>query len=276
MTDRLKGKVAIVTGGGVGIGAAITKAYVEEGAKVLITGRREQVLKDFAATFPEGTVAVCPGDISVEENAKAMVDAAVEFGGRLDILVNNAAIDPPGTIVDIPVDTWMSVINTNIHGTFFMSRFAIPEMIKNGKGSIVNISSLAGVRNIPAMPAYSTTKSGMIGMSNAIALDYGPMGIRSNTICPGATNTAMMQNAMSALAEAQGTDAQGAIKLLTRFCPIPRACEPDEIAVAAVFVGSDESSYMTGATLMLDGGASIVDPCGSSTASLGTKWGGAE
>jgi NAD(P)-dependent dehydrogenase (short-subunit alcohol dehydrogenase family) len=275
MSDRLKGKVALITGGGVGIGAAIAKKFIAEGAKVLITGRRKQKLEEFAATLPKESIGVYAGDITKEADAKAMVDAAVAFGGKLNVLVNNAGIDPPGTVTDIPVQQWMDIINTNIHGTFFMCRYAIPHMIQAKGGSIINISSLAGLRCIPAMPAYTTSKAGMIGLSNAIALDYGPQGIRSNVICPGATATDMLKTAMGALAESQKTDIYGALGILTRFCPIPRASEPDEIAPAAVYLASDESAYMTGAQLVLDGGACVVDPCGASTSSLGTKWGGA-
>ena len=273
MGNRLEGKVALITGGGAGIGAEITKAYVEEGAKVIITGRRQNVLEEFAAGF-DGKVGTFAGDISKPEDAEAMVKAAIDFGGKIDVLVNNAGIDPPGTVVDIPLEQWKQILDININGTFYMCRFAIPYMIENGGGSIVNVSSLAGVRNIPAMPAYSTSKSGMIGLSNAIALDYGPKGIRSNCVCPGATRTDMLETAMGALAEDQGTDVAGALNLLTRFLPIPRPAEPKEIAAAALYLGSDESSYATGTVMMVDGGACVVDPCGASTAALGKAWGG--
>jgi NAD(P)-dependent dehydrogenase (short-subunit alcohol dehydrogenase family) len=275
MSGRLNGKAALITGGGVGIGASIAKAFVNEGAKVVVTGRRREKLEEFAATMPAGTVGICAGDIKKEADAKAMVNAAVAFMGKLDVLVNNAGIDPPGTVTDIPVERWMDIIDTNIHGTFFMCRYSIPEMLKAGGGSIISISSLAGLRCIPAMPAYTTSKAGMNGMMNAIALDYGPRGIRAHTICPGATATDMLKNAMKALADAQKTDVYGALGILTRFSPIPRAAEPDEIAPAAVYLASDESSFMTGAQIVLDGGACVVDPCGASTSSLGTKWGGA-
>jgi NAD(P)-dependent dehydrogenase (short-subunit alcohol dehydrogenase family) len=275
MSGRLEGKVALITGGGVGIGASIAKAFVDEGAKVVITGRRKEKLESFADTLPKGTVSVYAGDVTKIEDTKAMVDAAVAFGGKLNVLVNNAGIDPPGTVTEIPLEQWKQIIDTNIHGTFFMCRHAIPEMLKAGGGSIINVSSLAGLRAIPAMPAYTTSKAGMIGLTNAIALDYGPQGIRSNVICPGATATEMLRTAMSALAESQGTDVDGALKILTRFSPLPRAAEPDEIAPAAVYLASDESSFMTGAQIVLDGGACVVDPCGAATSSLGTKWGGA-
>jgi NAD(P)-dependent dehydrogenase (short-subunit alcohol dehydrogenase family) len=202
-----------------------------------------------------------------------MVETAVGEFGKLNILVNNAGIDPAGTVTEIPVEQWLAIINTNINGTFYMTRFAIPRLLEQGGGSIINISSLAGVRAIPAMPAYSTSKAGLIGFTNAVALDYGPQGIRANIISPGATATDMMKNQIQGLANSQGTDVSGALGLLTRFNPIKRACEPAEIAPLAVFLASDEAAYVTGQNFLIDGGASVVDPCGSATASLGKAWG---
>jgi len=273
MAGRLDGKVAIVTGGGVGIGAAIAKAFIDEGAKVLITGRRKEKLEEFAAQLPANNIAYYAGDVTIIEDAEAMVNTAVEKFGKLNVLVNNAAIDPAGTVVDIPVQQWHDIITTNLTGPFYMARFSIPKMIEQGGGSIINISSLAGVRAIPAMPAYSTTKAGLQGFTNAVALDYGPQGIRVNMISPGATATDMLKNQMTGLAKAQNTDVYGALGLLTRFNPIKGCAEPDEIAPAAVFLASDESKYITGQNLLIDGGATIVDPCGASISSLGKAWG---
>jgi NAD(P)-dependent dehydrogenase (short-subunit alcohol dehydrogenase family) len=271
MADRLKGKVALVTGGGQGIGAAIAKLYISEGAKVVITGRRAEVLEAFATAQPEGSVSYVRGDITVVDDAKKMVEETVKFGGgKIDILVNNAGIDPSGFAHEIPLETWSAVIDTNINGSYYMIRFALPYMIKQEGGSIINISSLAGIRNIPAMTAYSTTKAGLIGMSNSIALDYGKYGIRSNVICPGATRTEMLENSMGGV----GGDAAESLKILTRFLPIARPSEPTEVAWSAVFLASDESSYVTGQTLAVDGGASTVDPCGVATVDFGkSSWG---
>ena len=240
MGGRLDKKVALITGGGVGIGAAIAKAFAREGARGVVTGRRRERLEAFAATLPEGSCAVHSGDIKNPAEAEAMVEAAIKAFGRLDILVNNAGIDPPGTVTEIAIEQWRAVIDTNLNGAFYMTRFAIPRMIEQGGGSVINVSSLAGVRAIPAMPAYSASKAGLIGFTNAVALDYGAQGIRANIISPGATATDMLKNQMRGLADAQGTDIYGALGLLTRFCPAKRACEPDEIAPLAVFLASDE------------------------------------
>ena len=273
MAGRLDGKVAIVTGGGVGIGAAIAKAFIDEGAKVLITGRRKEKLEEFAAQLPADSIAYYAGDVTKIEDAEAMVNTAVEVFGKLNVLVNNAAIDPAGTVVDIPVQQWHDIITTNLTGPFYMARFSIPKMIEDGGGSIINVSSLAGVRAIPAMPAYSTTKAGLQGFTNAVALDYGPKGIRVNMLSPGATATDMLKNQMTGLAKAQNTDVYGALGLLTRFNPIKGCAEPEEIAPTAVFLASDESKFITGQNILIDGGATIVDPCGASISSLGKAWG---
>jgi meso-butanediol dehydrogenase/(S,S)-butanediol dehydrogenase/diacetyl reductase len=273
MGGRLDEKVALITGGGSGIGAAIAKAFVSEGARVVVTGRRKEKLEAFAATLPAGRCALCDGDIKNPADAEAMVEAAVKAFGKLNILVNNAGIDPSGTITEMAIDQWQAVIDINLNGTFYMTRFAVPKLIEQGGGSVINVSSLAGVRAIPAMPAYSTAKAGLIGFTNAVALDYGAQGIRINLISPGATATDMLKNQMRGLAEAQGTDIYGAFGLLTRFNPIKRACEPDEIAPLAVFLASDESAYITGQNILIDGGAALVDPCGAATASLGKAWG---
>ena len=273
MSGRLEGKVAVITGGGIGIGASISKGYISEGAKVLISGRRKNVLEDFAAAQPSGSVAIFQGDITKVEDCEAMVDAAVKEFGKLDILVNNAAIDPAGNVVDIPLQQWRDIIDTNLHGSFYMTRFAIPKIIEQGGGSVIFLASLAGVRAIPGMPAYSASKSALIGLTNACTLDFSPKGVRFNIISPGATATDMLKNQMKGLAEAQNTDVYGALGILTRFLPISRACEPDEIAPLAVFLASDESKYITGQNFLIDGGATVVDPNGASISSLGSIWG---
>ena len=273
MAGRLEGKVALVTGGGGGIGAAITKAFIAEGAKVLVTGRRREKLEEFAAQIPADSIGCHAGDIRKIEDAEAMVGAAIAKFGKLDILVNNAGIDPAGTVTDMPVQQWHDIIDTNLTGMFYMTRFAIPKMLEQGGGSIINIASLAGVRAIPAMPAYSTAKAGIQGFTNAVALDYGDKGIRINIISPGATATDMLKKQMQGVAKARNTDIYGALGFLTRFNPIKRAAEPDEIAPAAVFFASDESRYITGQNLLVDGGATVVDPCGAAVSTLGKAWG---
>lgn len=273
MQGQLEGKVALITGGGSGIGAAIARRFVAEGAKIVITGRRKEALAETVASLPEGSVLPFAGDVTKVEDAMAMVEATVKFGGKIDILVNNAAIDPAGTIVDVPLEQWERVIETNLYGPFYTMRAAIPHMMDAGGGAIVNVASLAALRRIPAMPAYSASKSGLIGLSQAAALDYGKFDIRCNVVCPGGTRTSMLENSMGALAASLDTDVDGALSFMTRFNPIPRAATPEEITGAVVFLASDDSRMITGAVLPVDAGACVVDPNGAAVASGGTNWG---
>ncbi len=271
---KLKGKVALITGGGTGLGTDFARRFVTEGAKVCITGRRKELLDKTAASLPKGSIITFPGDVSKVEDAKKMVDATIKFGGRLDILVNNAGIDPPGSVVEIPVEQWQKIIDINLTGPFLLMKAAIPHMIKNGGGSIINISSLAALRCIPAMPAYVASKAGLIGLTQQAALDYGPSKIRCNVVCPGPIRTEMLEHAMTPLSQSLKTDITGALNWLTKFTPLKRPASAEEVSGIVVYLASDDSSFMTGVVLPVDGGACIVDPNGSAVASAGMGWGG--
>ena len=271
MDAHLKGKVALITGGGSGIGAAIAKRFVAEGAKIVITGRRVEALAETVAACPEGTVLPFAADVRNPDDAKAMVEATIKFGGKIDILVNNAGIDPPGNVVEIPLEQWSAIIETNLYGPFYTMRHAIPYMIDAGGGSIVNIGSLAGLMRIPAMPAYCASKSGLIGLSQTVALDYGKYNIRCNVVAPGATRTAMLEGAMKGLADSLGTDVTGALDYMTRFNPIPHPATPEQITGAVVFYASDDSAMITGTVLPVDSGSTVVDPNGAALSGRG--WG---
>ena len=270
---RLKGKVALITGGGAGIGAAIAERFVAEGAKVCITGRRQHVLDEVACSLPDGAVVTCQGDVAEFEDARRMVDAALSFSGRLDVLVNNAAIDPAGTVVDIDPELWRRVMETNITGPFLMMKAAIPHMIEGGGGSIINIASLAGVRCLPGMPAYCTSKAGLIMLTQQAALDYGPYKIRCNVVCPGATRTEMIEHSLGPAAQAFGTDLDGIFARLSSKVPLRRVAAPAEMGGVCTFLAEDDSAFMTGAVLLLDGGAAIVDVAGTALSDSGMTWG---
>ena len=271
MNGHLNGKSALITGGGSGIGAAIAKRFVAEGAKIVITGRRAEALAETVAALPEGSVLPFAGDVRNPDDAKAMVEAAVKFGGKIDVLVNNAGIDPAGNVVDVSIEQWKSVLETNLYGPFYTMKFAIPYMQNAGGGAIVNIASLAGLRRIPAMPAYCSSKSGLIGLSQSVALDFGKDNVRCNVVCPGATRTAMLENSMKGLADSLGTDITGALDYMTRFNPIPHAATTDQITGAVVFFASEDSAMITGAVLPVDAGSCVVDPNGSALS--GRAWG---
>jgi meso-butanediol dehydrogenase / (S,S)-butanediol dehydrogenase / diacetyl reductase len=270
----LKGKVALITGGGTGIGAAIARRFVADGARVCITGRRKQLLEQVAHSLPAGSATICTGDVTNLEDAQQMVRQTVNFGGQLDVLVNNAGIDNAGTIAEIDPEVWKKVIDINLTGPFFMMKAAIPHFLQRGGGSIINIASLAGVRCIPAMPAYCSSKAGLIMLTQQAALDYGPSKIRCNVVCPGAVRTEMLENSMEPLAKILKTDIDGAFAKMTSLSPLRRVGLPEEITGVCSYLASDDSAFTTGAVLMIDGGTSIVDVNGAVLSSIGLNWGG--
>jgi meso-butanediol dehydrogenase/(S,S)-butanediol dehydrogenase/diacetyl reductase len=262
---NLQGKVALITGGGTGIGAAIAERFVADGAKICITGRRQEMLDQVAQSLPAGASTTCSGDVSKGKDTERMVETVLEFGGRLDILVNNAAMDqdPPASVTNIDPELWRRVIEVNLTGPFLLMKASIPHMIKKGGGSIINISSLAGLRSIPDMPAYCASKGGLIMLTQQVALDYGPSKVRCNVVVPGGIRTAMIENAMGPFAEALGTDLDGIFALFSSNVPLRRVAAPDEVSGICSYLASDDSSFMTGAVLVIDGGAAVVDISGA-------------
>jgi meso-butanediol dehydrogenase / (S,S)-butanediol dehydrogenase / diacetyl reductase len=258
---KLAGKMALITGGGTGIGLAVARRFVEEGAKVCITGRRQDVLNEALKSMPAGMAIGYCGDVSHEHDAESMVDAAAAFGNRLDVLVNNAGISqvPRGSLVDLDSDSWRKVVDVNLTGPFLLMKSAIPRMMKVGGGSVINISSLGGVRCMPEAPAYCSTKAGLIMLTQQAALDFGPHKIRINVICPGGVWTPMIDNALRRYADFLGTDEATVTDLTTCDVPLRRMARPDEISGTCVYLASDDSTFTTGAVIMVDGGASVVD-----------------
>jgi NAD(P)-dependent dehydrogenase (short-subunit alcohol dehydrogenase family) len=270
---RLEGKVALITGGGTGIGAAIAERFVADGAKICIAGRRQEILDKVVRSLPSGTAVTCSGDVSNYDDAKRMVETALTLGGRLDVLVNNAAMDqdPPATVIDIDLELWQRVIEVNLTGPFLLMKASIPHMIKGGGGSIINVSSLAGLRSIPAMPAYCASKGGLIKLTQQVALDYGPSKVRCNVVCPGGVRTAMAEGAMGHFVESLGTDLDGVFAHFSSNVPLRRVAAPQEISGICSYLASDDSSFMTGTVLVIDGGAAVVDISGAAISSIGVK-----
>ena len=256
---KLSGKVALITGGGTGIGLAIARRFIDEGAKVCIAGRRKRVLESAIEGFPADAATFCCGDVSRREDVEEMVAATLELDGRLDILVNNAAINTWGPILELPFDTWKDVLEVNLSGPFLLMKSSIPHMINRNAGSIINISSLGGVRCIPGNPAYCTSKAGLIMLTQQAAVDYGRYNIRCNVICPGGVETPMSERGMENFALKLGIDIEGVKELLSEDVPLHRVAEPSDIAGTCVYLASEDSSFTTGAVIMVDGGAAVVD-----------------
>ncbi len=271
---KLTGKVALVTGGGTGIGAAIAERFVAEGARVCITGRRREMLDRLVRSLPVGAAIACSGDVSNLDDAKRMVEEALAFGGRLDVLVNNAGMDQePSSVIDIDPDVWRKVIEVNLSGPFFLMKATIPHMIEGGGGSIINVSSLAGLRSIPNMPAYCASKGGLIMLTQQAALDYGPSKVRCNVVCPGGVRTDMIEGAMGHFVGKLAADVDGVFAFFSKDVPLRRVARPVEISGLCAYLASDDSSFMTGCVLVVDGGAAVVDISGAALSSIGVKWG---
>jgi NAD(P)-dependent dehydrogenase (short-subunit alcohol dehydrogenase family) len=245
---RLKGKVAVITGGGVGIGAAVARHFVEEGAAVVITGRRKHVLDDVIAGIEGsgGRALAVPGSVTDEAHVRAAVDQCVRAFGRLDVLVNNAGIGAFGRVLHETDDaTWDEVINVNLTGVFRMTRAAIPAMLQGGGGSIVNVSSVGGLIGFWGSAAYGTTKGGLELFTKCVAMDYAKQGIRCNSVCPGLIATPMAEPLLN--------DPHAKAEALAPY-PISRVGTPEEVAKMIAFLASDDASWVTGSSFTIDGG----------------------
>ena len=243
---RLAGQVALVTGGGTGIGAAVVRRFVAEGASVVATGRRAEPLE--AVAEETGAVAV-RGDVADEAHVRQAVGATAERFGGLDIVVNNAGVGWAD---------WQQTLDANLTGAMLVCNEALPHLVER-RGSIVNVASVSGYLASAGSPAYSVSKAGLIMLTRSLALNYGPRGVRVNAVCPGWVRTPMGDTSMDEVAEQQGVDRERAYELTTRFVPLCRAGDPDEIASACLFLASREASFVTGASLVVDGGAMVVD-----------------
>jgi meso-butanediol dehydrogenase / (S,S)-butanediol dehydrogenase / diacetyl reductase len=271
---NLDGKVALITGAGTGIGTAIAERFVADGARICITGRRQEKLDEVIHSLTPGAVVSYVGDVTRLEDARQMVETALAISGKLDVLVNNAAIDPGGTtIVDLDPELWHRVLETNLTGPMYLMKAAIPYMMKGGGGSIINIASLGGLRCLPGMPAYCSSKAGLIMLTKQVALDFGPDKIRCNVVCPGGTRTKMLENSLAPLAEKLGTDLDGVFECISSMIPLRRTAHPNEISGICSFLASDDASFMTGAVIVVDGGTAIVDVAGAALTQFDVKWG---
>lgn len=256
---RLNGKVALITGGGTGIGAAVAEAFIAEGAKVCITGRRREELEKVARQFSENQITVCVGDVSKLPDVQRMVETAAAFGGKLDIVVNNAGMGIRANVVEMDPAAWQQVIATNLTAPFLVMKYAIPHMIRAGGGSIINVASVGAIRALPAAPAYCATKSGLLGLSRQVASDYGPQKIRSNVILPGAFRSEMFNRALEEMAGAAGVDVEEQVRVMASPSPLKRIAFPPEIAGLFVYLASDESAYTTAAEFVCDAGVHAMD-----------------
>jgi NAD(P)-dependent dehydrogenase (short-subunit alcohol dehydrogenase family) len=252
---RLQGKVALVTGGGTGIGAATAALFRREGAEVVITGRRPEPLA--AVAKATGAVAV-PGDAGSAADVAAAVALAVDRFGGLDVVVANAGGSPPSPALETDDALWAAAIHNNLTTAFVTCRQSLPALIER-QGAIVIVSSLAGHFAGPGVVGYTTAKHGLIGLTRSLARDYGPRGVRVNTVSPAWVRTPMADRAMDAVGRLHGVDQDGAYALVTSNVPLRRPGEPEEVATICLFLATPDSALMMGAVLLADGGAHVVD-----------------
>jgi NAD(P)-dependent dehydrogenase (short-subunit alcohol dehydrogenase family) len=251
-TQRLAGKCAIVTGAGSGIGRAIAIAFAREGARIALVGRTQSKL-DAVAKEIGSTALALAGDISQSADIERIVSQSTAAFGRLDILVNNAALLIAGTALSHTEAEWDSTFNTNVRGVWLLCRAAIPHMQRAGGGSIVNISSALGLVGAKNRVAYAASKGALTLMTKAMALDHATEKIRVNCICPGIVETEMVEKFIT-----QAPDPETARKQRVGLHPVGRFGRPEDIAALAVYLASDESQWTTGAAFPVDGGYTSV------------------
>lgn len=252
---RFGGKSVLVTGGGSGIGAAIAARFRREGAGVVVMGRRMEPLEEIGR---ETGAIPCAGDAGIAADCDRAVRLAVERFGGLDVLVPNAGIAIPGPVHELDDAAWNASIQTNLTSAFLLCRAALPSLMER-RGTIVMVSSLAAVAAGPNVAAYVTTKHALTGLTRSLARDYGRRGVRVNAICPGWVRTPMADQAMDYIATMKGIDREAAYRLVTTNVPLGRPGEPHEVAAVCLFLASAEASLVTGALVMADGGAHVVD-----------------
>ena len=241
---RLEGKSAIITGGGSGIGLACAKLFSNEGAKVAIIGRRKNKL-ELAAKEIEGQVLPVVGDLTNNNDLDNLVSKTLHAFRKIDVVVNNGGIFAGSSVHETKDEDWDTIMNTNINSVFQLAKRVLPHMMKRETGTFVHIASILGLVAAPGVAAYNVSKGALLQFNRSIAMEYGSLGIRSNAVCPGLIKTEMTEDLMK--------DEELMLEWSKDY-PIGRFGIPEDIASACLYLASDESSFVTGVALPVDGG----------------------
>ena len=249
----LDGRIAIVTGGGSGIGAVVARTFAQAGARVAIAGRGAERLAQVAREI--GAQAI-PADVTNEASVRALFERVDALFGGLDILVNNAGIaGPVANAADMDVAAWDETMAINVRGAILCIKYAVPRMKARGGGSIVNMSSLMGLKGTPMRSAYTASKYAMLGITDAVSQEVGVHNIRVKALCPGAVNGELMQRVIAARVKAEGRSAEDIVRQnYTDKASLRRWVEPEEVAAAALFLASPASAAVTGERIRVDAG----------------------
>lgn len=248
---RLKDKVAVITGAGAGIGKSIAEIFAKEGAKVVVSTRRAANGQPVADGIVEkgGEAVFVKCDVSVEDEVKALIDETIITYGRIDILVNNAGVNFVKSFEEVRPADWDRVMNTDLRGTYLCSWYSIPHMLKQGKGNIINITTVHTLACLPGAAPYDAAKWAVVGLTKSMAVEFASRNIRVNALSPGLIDTQIWDDIKAA-----APDLDECLTYWKSNIPAGRVGTSEEIAYTAVFLASDEASYITGANILADGG----------------------